>query len=107
MSGGDGRVCFAGRVRDDDWTSDDTLTFHLGETALEVNLLTRSTAQSRVGDGWFSRAYEVCMDVTVPAGVTELPLSVVFRDRDAGGDTVLASAPMEDGHPTGVLRGIR
>ena len=80
---------------------------HLGETALEVNLITRSTAQSRVGDGWFSRAYEVCMDVTVPAGVTELPLSVVFRDRDAGGDTVLASAPMEDGHPTGVLRGIR
>lgn len=95
-------ACFAGRIRDDDWTPDDALTFYVGGVQLAVALLTPSTVDSRVGDGWFSRAYEVCLPISTE--LPELPFSVVFRDHDEEGDTVLASAPTVGGHPTGILR---
>lgn len=103
---GEDAVCFAGRVRDDDWTAGDTLTFHLGAHSLAVPVLTRETPDSRVGDGWFSRAYEVCMrGVSLTA---ELPFAAIFHDHDgddgSGADTVLASSPSLHGQPEGSLR---
>jgi hypothetical protein len=99
-------VCFAGRVRDDDWTTGDSLAFHLGTHSLSVPLLTRATPEARVGDGWFSRAYEVCMRDVALTG--ELPFSAGFHDHDgsegAGQDTVIASSPSTKGQPEGSLR---
>ncbi len=109
-----GSVCFAGRVRDDDWTAGDGITLHVGPSGAvrEVRValaaadggLPAPTDTARVTAGWYSRSFEVCVaDPGLPT-TGEVPFAAELEDHDAHGTTVLASAPRVDGAGQGALR---
>lgn len=101
------RLCFAGRLRDDALTPDDSLTFVLRRERYELPLAAPELAEFpavvvRETFGWH---YEACVPRpawTVERG--EKPLSIMFRDHDPGADAdLLSSAPVFGTTPVGYL----
>ncbi len=95
------KICFAGRVRDDDLRGGDTIVLHIADQLEEIPL---STASSSVTPGWWGASWERCVATArLPAQGT-LPFAASFVDHDRGETpTVLATAPEEGGAPLGEL----
>lgn len=115
-----GRICVAGRLRDDDRSPGDRLELRLGADRWEIPLGgladhpvaggdTPGGFAWAVGRDWFGARYEACLpapasDLSAPA---VLPFSLRWEDVDAGEPTtVLSSAPelIPAALPLGALR---
>jgi len=89
-------LCFAGRVRDQAIGPGDRLELVAG--ALHVDLDLTQTPRD-----WFGGRFELCQ--AHPGGTGVLPFAATLTDVDPQEEpTVIASAPIELGRPTGVLR---
>lgn len=103
-------LCFAGRVRDDEWTPSDVLVFRVGgeTTRVPLGLASGGDLGASVRAGWFSRSYELCPGVLfaasgqLPAG--DVPFSASFEDHDDDSSSVISSAPTLNGAGEGAIR---
>ena len=90
----DDRLCFAGRLRDDLVTAEDTLVFNVGAQKRRVPMM-ESGESAIVAPEWFGHRFELCLDL--PAALDarhSVPLGVAYRDDDGDGEiAVLSTAP--------------
>jgi hypothetical protein len=99
----------AGRVRDDERSAEDTLILYLDKQSVLLPLQPLVSAVSAsqtapekslaVGRDWYGAHYEAC--VPLPPLQDRLSFSLSYSDVDAGGTTLLSTAPVNS--PAGVL----
>lgn len=109
---GERSLCFAGRVRDDDWMLADALVFRVGSETSRVSLELGSAGGAGAHDGsaivrggWFSRSYEYCVRAStskLPPG--DVPFSASFEDHDDASSSVISSASSSHGAGEGAIR---
>lgn len=100
-----GRLCLAGRTRDDEPQAGDALELIVGPQELMIPLdgSRIDDDRVRVGPESFGFHFEVCVDESPDAG-ERVPFAAVLRDVDRGSTTVLTTSPLPGGTPTGWLR---
>lgn len=107
------RLCFAGRIRDDDREAGDHFDVFLGEEKWEVplgGLLERSHAflltpqlELSLRRDWFGAHYEFCLSPSSPLQ-RRYAFSFSWTDMDAGQPpTIISTAPASEGPPLGGL----
>jgi hypothetical protein len=99
------RVCFAGRVRDDDVMAGDSLAIRFGATELEVPLGAAGPLDGGfIGRDWFGSHFEVCSPDGA-RGTGQLPFVAALTDVDGSdGATVMSSAPIDEPDASGTIR---
>ena len=97
-------LCFAGRLRDDVVTADDTLVVNVAAQRHRISMI-ESTESAVVAPEWFGHRFELCIDMPPVFYFRQsVPLGVSYRDDDGDGTgAVLSTAPRMGSWSAGML----